>query len=268
MIETRPNNHPAIYLVALEAQFKAWLSKNRLEGFAQSANLMSHSRQLLGQMQPDDDFDLNHYQPAFWGISSQVLYQAFCQSEGELQIEGATVLANHLWPIAQAISEDNAIADIATNQALANIWQARDKIKSPVAFLNFCKVTLRHIVRASMKAHSLVSTSLDAPVGQDSDTTLAEVLADSSIAIEEEVELKASESELANYIVKIKGLTPRDKQIIFLLWLDGLDNEAVSQQLNVTLSTLHTILSRLRERLKKDTGLMTMLNKHHTGGIK
>lgn len=268
MIEPPPTNTHALNIAELEVQFKAWLSKHRLDGFAQSANLMAYSRQLLGQMQLGDDVELNHYQPAFWGISSQVLYQAFCQSEGELQIEGATVLANHLWPIALAISADNAIADIATNQALANIWQARDKIKSPVAFLNFCKVTLQRLARASMKAYSPVSTPLDAPVGQDSDTTLAKVLADSSIAIDEEVELKANESELANYIVQIKGLTPRDKQIIFLLWLDGLDNEAVSQQLNVTVSTLHTILNRLRKRLKKDEGLMTMLKKNHTGGIK
>lgn len=243
----------------LKTYIEQWLANHAWFGLAERSLLVPNVLTALGT----SDILEGECHRVLLRLISESLYAECCSANRDSQELGFGDLAQYLSRIARFKCKTEEMADEAVNNTLLALWQSLASIRQPAAFLGFAKVSLiREIWRLSKLQRGNMPMSLDAPMGEDeeNEAELGDVIADTAPTIEVQVEDNDTDQHLRQAVLASPVLTARDKTVIILMWIEDYSQREVCQILKMKPGALHTLLSRLRDKIPKDLRLMALLN--------
>ncbi|HEX6288318.1 MAG TPA: RNA polymerase sigma factor [Herpetosiphonaceae bacterium] len=188
-------------------------------------------------------------------IYCKALYAACSGAEGaERQNQGYTELFHYLYDSARRYTND--CAEVA-QLAIERVFLAFPRCHEPGTFLAFAYQQLRDAARSIQRQEQQRPQSLEAPVGNGYEP-LGAYLPD-----QRQPELSAAliVEELRDRFRQVVGTFlqahPRASQQIAALqlkYLDGLDDQTISQHLGVPVNSVYVLRSRAIKRLQADHG--------------
>ncbi|MDQ4077423.1 MAG: sigma-70 family RNA polymerase sigma factor [Chloroflexota bacterium] len=187
-------------------------------------------------------------------IYSLALYHACSGAEGEAQQErGYTELFQYLYDSAYWQYRD--VCDDATQLAIERVYANFERCRVPAAFLAWAFQQLRDAARTIRRKRGKRTTSLDEPVGPGLDA-LGALLADPrQVDPTNRLELQEQQTHLKHLVAAFLQQHPRaDQQLAALLLkhVQGLDDEAIAEQLDKPVRSVHVLRARARKKLEQE----------------
>jgi RNA polymerase sigma factor (sigma-70 family) len=147
------------------------------------------------------------------------------------------------------------VREDVTQSALERIFKSFERCREPVAFLAFAGLHLLDAVRPVRRHAIRPLESLEQALGA-ADDTLSELLPDSQPEPVEHVLAAERRAAIERLLAEIAAAHPRASQqiaILRLTWLDDLDDAAISQRLNLSLSSVYTGRSRMIKTIQSES---------------
>ena len=147
------------------------------------------------------------------------------------------------------------VREDVTQSALERIFKSFERCREPVAFLAFAGLHLLDAVRSARRYTFRPVESLEQAIGATGDT-LGELLPDSQPEPVERMLIAERRAAIERLLAEIAAAHPRASQqiaILRLTWLDDLDDAAISQRLNLSLSSVYTGRSRMIKTIQSES---------------
>lgn len=199
-----------------------------------------------------------------FGVYNQALYNACCGSEGLFQWERG-YLELHEMLCEQARHRYPDVWEDAVQSALLLIATHLERCVVPQAFFQFAWGNLRNAVRSLRRKAHPSDLSLERTVGDD-DLALADSLPDSSGPIEAPILDQERRSQLHTALDEFELRHPRKRNqlaAVRMKYLDGKDDEAISQMLGVSVKRVYELRSLGLKKLREDPSLRGLLDDQH-----
>jgi RNA polymerase sigma factor (sigma-70 family) len=153
------------------------------------------------------------------------------------------------------------VAEDATQRAIIRVYEAFNDCRKPGAFLAFALQRLRDSVKAIRRHERRPLQSLERSFGDDL-IPLGDLLPDTSQpAMDEQMITDDLQAHLQQLYTEFRLRHPRAGKQLDALWLkyiDGLDDIAISQRLGTTTANVHVLRCRAIKKLNNDPQWRTL----------
>jgi RNA polymerase sigma factor (sigma-70 family) len=189
-----------------------------------------------------------------------VMYNACSGAEGS-QRRNLAYRELHRFLFDHACQRCADVAEDATQRAIIRVYESFNDCRKPGAFLAFALQRLRDAVKAIRRHERRPSQSLERSFGDDL-IPLGDLLPDTSQpAMDEQIIAVDLQARIQQVYTEFRLRHPRAGKQLDALWLkyiDGLDDLAISRQLGTTTANVHVLRCRAIKKLNNDPQWRTL----------
>ena len=188
---------------------------------------------------------------------SIALYAA-CIAQGHRQQVGFQVLGEYVLDLYHKLGYTSEASHDGAQETLECIYANLRQVRDAGLFLGYCRViAARHMMRKErlVEKQSQCEISLDAPLGQNGEIVLADILENGETPIEEQVHQQFIQDALWPYLARCTWLTRREYTILYWHFKLKIDHQSIQRELHMTSGAVHVALHRAIKKLRKDSFL-------------
>jgi|GEM_PF-6880604 len=183
---------------------------------------------------------------------SAIVYDLCISPDRSRQEQGYTLLGEYLFRAARVIEEDTALAQDATQEALEQTYKKIRSVRHGRLFLWWCKTVLVHSLQALQEARNKRALRyVHLPDDDEREPGETRLVDPEQLSVEQSVDNALRCASLRRWVAETRLLTPRQKRIVQLVFIEEHNTSAVAHMLGISLGALYVALYRAKARLRE-----------------